>query len=148
MGWVRWTLWKWLGMSEYECPYQNDQNRWEMNELNEMSWIEPEWVNWVRWTWWVESQSPYQSPYQCPYHKVPINVPINVPIKTLSITLKTLWNQNNYNSIGTRVSFNSTTYYQISHTWRDSERLRETQKASKRLEETRIAFEELGGFTW
>ena len=22
----RWTLWKWLEMSENQCPYQNDQN--------------------------------------------------------------------------------------------------------------------------
>ena len=31
------SLWEWLDVSENECPYQNEWNRWEMNELK---WIE------------------------------------------------------------------------------------------------------------
>ena len=31
----RWTLWKWLDVSENQCPYQFEWNRWEMNELSE-----------------------------------------------------------------------------------------------------------------
>ena len=31
------SLWEWLDVSENESPYQNEWNRWEMNELK---WIE------------------------------------------------------------------------------------------------------------
>ena len=31
MSGLRGTLSKWLDVSENQCPYQNDQNRWEMN---------------------------------------------------------------------------------------------------------------------
>ena len=31
------SLWEWLDVSENESPYQNDQNRWDLNELK---WIE------------------------------------------------------------------------------------------------------------
>ena len=58
-GQLRVSLSKWLDVSENQCPYQNDQNRWEMNELK---WIEvnrgkmSEWMDLMRSTLW---KSPY-----------------------------------------------------------------------------------------
>ena len=45
----RWTLSKWLDVSENECPYQNEWNRWEMNELKWIEWNEVKWVIWWKW---------------------------------------------------------------------------------------------------
>ena len=45
----RWTLSKWLDVSENECPYQNEWNRWEMNELKWIEWIEVKWRIWRIW---------------------------------------------------------------------------------------------------
>ena len=38
-----------LSESENQCPYQNDQNRWEMNELKWIEWNEVKWVIWRNW---------------------------------------------------------------------------------------------------
>ena len=46
----RWTLSKWLDVSENECPYQNEWNRWEMNELKWVEWIEVSRMNGWKWT--------------------------------------------------------------------------------------------------
>ena len=47
-GQLRVSLWKWLEWTLWECPYQNDQNRWEMNE---MKWIE---VNRGKMSEWMD----------------------------------------------------------------------------------------------
>ena len=80
-GQLRVSLSKWLDVSENQCPYQNDQNRWEMNEMKWIEWNEVKWVNgwkwlgttlwewsygqlrvslwkWLEWTLW---ESPYQN---------------------------------------------------------------------------------------
>ena len=79
--WLEWTLW--------ECPYQNEWNRWEMNEMKwievnrgkmsdlmEMTWNNPmgmvlwsvesvpikvTWVNSVGISLWVKNECTYQS---------------------------------------------------------------------------------------
>ena len=56
---LRVSLWKWLDVSDLIKPFQNDQNRWEMNELKWIEWIEVKWVIW--WIWLCE-----------PYGKVPM----------------------------------------------------------------------------
>ena len=70
-----------LSESENQCPYQNDQNRWEMNELSEMKWIEVKWMIW--WNWlcepygnlpMVDRRCPYQSDLNEPYEKIPIKM--------------------------------------------------------------------------
>ena len=48
---LRVSLSKWLEMSDLIKPYQNDQNRWEMNELSEMKWIEVKWSDLMDLTW-------------------------------------------------------------------------------------------------
>ena len=65
---LRVSLWKWLDVSDLIKPFQNDQNRWEMNELK---WIE--WIEWNEWfdgfdfvnpmgkSLWVENECPYES---------------------------------------------------------------------------------------
>ena len=40
---LRVSLWKWLDVSDLIKPFQNDQNRWEMNELR-----------WIEWNEWIE----------------------------------------------------------------------------------------------
>ena len=74
----RWTLWKWLEMSDLIKPYQNEWIQWEMNE-----------VKWIEWNEWfdgndleqpygkvpmVDWECPYQSDWNEPYEKVPIKM--------------------------------------------------------------------------
>ena len=59
-GRLRVSLSKWLEMSDLIKPFQNDQNRWEMNEMKWIEWIEVKWVIW--WIWLCE-----------PYEKVPMS---------------------------------------------------------------------------
>ena len=50
-----------LSESENECPYQNEWNRWDLNELK---WIERFEVKWVIWRIWLGTtlwESPYES---------------------------------------------------------------------------------------
>ena len=80
-GQLRVSLSKWLEWTLWECPYQNEWNRWEMNEMKWIEWNEVKWVNgwkwlgttlwewsygqlrvslskWLEWTLW---ESPYQN---------------------------------------------------------------------------------------
>ena len=86
-----WTLWespygrkkvslsKWLDVSENQCPYQNEWNRWEMNELSEMRWNE-----------WIEGNE-LEQPYgngpmvrrRCPYENDLMLVIWSNPIKMI-----------------------------------------------------------------
>ena len=50
MSWEWVSLSKWLEWSLWECSYQNDQNRWDLNELK---WIERLEVKWVIWRIWL-----------------------------------------------------------------------------------------------
>ena len=59
MSWEWVSLSKWLDVSDLIKPFQNDQNRWEMNELKWIEWIEVKWVIW--WIWLCE-----------PYGKIPM----------------------------------------------------------------------------
>ena len=56
---LRVSLWKWLDVSDLIKPYQNDQNRWEMNELKWIEWIEVKWVIWWNWLGTTLWKSPY-----------------------------------------------------------------------------------------
>ena len=70
-----------LSESENESPYQNEWNRWDLNEL---MWIERLEVKWVIWRIWlcepygngpmVGWRCPYQSDLNEPYEKVPIKM--------------------------------------------------------------------------
>ena len=139
--WNRWNRWKVVELNLYEI----ERIGWEMNEMSEMN---------LRRV----GVSPYESEWESPYQKVPIKLSVKVPIRKslsnwvrkslsespyqivpikLSISkcphqnINSTFYDSNCSSIGTRVSFNSTTYYQINHThW------------------SQWAFEELGGFTW
>ena len=85
MRWMKVSLWKWLGWTLWESPYQNEWNRWEMNE---MKWIEVKWVNGWKWlgtTLWV---SPYESVEGVPIKVTWVKVKINVPIKMNGIDEK------------------------------------------------------------
>ena len=93
----RWTLWKWLEMSDLIKPYQNDQNRWDLNELKwievnrgemsdlmEMTWNNPmevTWVNLMGKSLWFENECPYQFDLNVISEKVPMFSWMNVPIK-------------------------------------------------------------------
>ena len=59
MSWLRVSLWEWLDVSENESPYQNDQNRWDLNELKWIEWIEVKWVKWWKWLRTTLWKSPY-----------------------------------------------------------------------------------------
>ena len=66
-----WTLWESpygvrrcpyqsdLSEGENECHYQNDQNRWDLNELKWIERLEVKWVNWRIWLWTL-----WKSPYE------------------------------------------------------------------------------------
>ena len=56
-----------LNESENEYPYQNDENRLEMNELKWIEWNE---VKWVKWWIWLE---PYGSELEQPYGNFPMS---------------------------------------------------------------------------
>ena len=78
MSWEWVSLSKWLEMSDLTKPYQNEWNRWEMNELR---WIEVKWVIWRIWLCepygngpMVRRRCPYQSDLNEPYEKVPIKM--------------------------------------------------------------------------
>ena len=66
-----------LSESENESPYQNDQNRWDLNELKWIEWNEVKWVIWWKWLgttlwkWleWIQWESPYE---------LRMSVPINL----------------------------------------------------------------------
>ena len=65
MSWEWVSLSKWLEMSDLTKPYQNEWNRWEMNELR---WNEVKWVNWRIWLCepygkipMVRTRCPYES---------------------------------------------------------------------------------------
>ena len=67
-----------LSESDLIKPYQNEWNRWEMNELR---WIEVKWVIWRIWLCepygngpMVRRRCPYQSDLNEPYEKVPIKM--------------------------------------------------------------------------
>ena len=103
--WARTTLWewsygrvkvslsKWLDLFVVTKSFQNDQNRWEMNELSEMKWNDGfdgfDFVNPMRVTWvnpmgkslWVENECPYQFDLIDLSEKVPMFSWMNVPIK-------------------------------------------------------------------
>ena len=71
-----------LSESENQCPYQNEWNWWEMNELRwievnrgEMSeWMEMTWNNPMRKSLWVENECPYRSDLNDLNEKVPIKM--------------------------------------------------------------------------
>lgn len=145
MSWMkvnRWNRWKVVELNLYEI----ERIGWEMNEMSEMNlrrvsvWVPmrvsekvPIRKSLWEWVWKSLSKCPYQTECEmslskCPYQKVPIKLSISkCPYQNINSTFY----DSNCSSIGTRVSFNSTTYYQINHThW------------------SQWAFEELGGFTW
>ena len=86
-----------LSESENESPYQNDQNRWDLNELKwievnrgemsdlmEMTWNNPmevTWVNPMGISLWVENECTYQFDLIDLSEKVPMFSWMNVPIK-------------------------------------------------------------------
>ena len=81
MSWEWVSLSKWLEMSDLIKPFQNDQNRWEMNELKWIEWIEVKWVIW--WIWlcepygkvpMVDRECPYQNDWNDLNEKVPIKM--------------------------------------------------------------------------
>ena len=149
MSWMKVNRWKVVELNLYEI----ERIGWEMNEMSEMNLrrvgvsvkvpIRKSLWEWVRkslsnWVWNVPirkslSECPYQtecemSLSESPYQKVPIKLSIS---KCPHQNINSTFYDSNCSSIGTRVSFNSTTYYQINHThW------------------SQWAFEELGGFTW
>ena len=119
MKWVRWTLGEWV---------------WVPMRVSEKVPIRKSLSNWV---WKSLSKCPYQTECEmslskCPYRNVPIEMSIS---KCPHQNINSTFYDSNCSSIGTRVSFNSTTYYQINHT------LNHTHWSQ-------WAFEELGGFTW
>ena len=146
MSWMKVNRWKVVELNLYEI----ERIGWEMNEMSEMnlrrvsvSPYESEWespyqkvpmrvsvkvpikMSLSNWVWNVPIE---MSISESPYQIVPIKLSIsNCPHQNINSTFY----DSNCSSIGTRVSFNSTTYYQINHThW------------------SQWAFEELGGFTW
>ena len=149
MSWMKVNRWKVVELNLYEI----ERIGWEMNEMSEMNLRRvgvsvkvP--IRKSPWEWVRKSllESPYvsecemslsESPYQTacemslsesPYQIVPIKLSIS---KCPHQNINSTFYDSNCSSIGTRVSFNSTTYYQINHThW------------------SQWAFEELGGFTW
>ena len=78
---LRVSLWKWLDVSDLIKPYQNDQNRWEMNELKWIEWIEVKWVIWWNWLGTTLWKSPYESVESVPMEVTWVKVKMNVPIK-------------------------------------------------------------------
>ena len=94
---LRVSLWKWLDVSDLIKPYQNEWNRWEMNELKwievnrgemsdlmEMTWNNPmevTWVNPMGISLWVENECTYQFDLIDLSEKVPMFSWMNVPIK-------------------------------------------------------------------
>ena len=60
---LRVSLWKWLDVSDLIKPFQNDQNRWEMNELK---WIEVKWRIWRIWLCEPYGNGPMVD-WECPY---------------------------------------------------------------------------------
>ena len=81
--WVSWECPYQFDLSESDLikPYQNEWNRWDLNELK---WIERLEVKWVIWRIWlcepygngpmVGWRCPYQSDLNEPYEKVPIKM--------------------------------------------------------------------------
>ena len=83
------SLWEWLEMSDLIKPYQNEWNRWDLNELKWIERFEMIWVNWRKWARTTLWESPYgqkkvslskwlewiqwESPYE-----LRMNVPINL----------------------------------------------------------------------
>ena len=53
------SLWEWLDVCENESPYQNEWNRWEMNEVKWIEWNEVKWVIWWIWLGTTLWESPY-----------------------------------------------------------------------------------------
>ena len=64
----RWTLSKWLDVSENQCPYQIEWIQWDMNELKWIERLEVKWVIWMKWARTTLWESPY-------------GMRMNVPIK-------------------------------------------------------------------
>ena len=86
-----------LSESENESPYQNDQNRWDLNELKwievnrgemsdlmEMTWNNPmevTWVNLMGKSLWFENECPYRFDLIDLSEKVPMFSWMNVPMR-------------------------------------------------------------------
>ena len=56
-----------LSESENECPYQNEWNRWDLNELKWIERFEVKWVIWRKWARTTLWESPYGQLNECPY---------------------------------------------------------------------------------
>ena len=60
-GWLKVSLSKWLDLFVVTKSFQNEWNRWDLNELKWIEWNEVKWViwrNWLRttlWEWSYES---------------------------------------------------------------------------------------------
>ena len=63
---LRVSLWKWLDVSDLIKPFQNEWNRWEMNELKWIEWNEVKWVIWWKWLCEPYGKVPMVS-RRCPY---------------------------------------------------------------------------------